>query len=85
VGGKSGDGRITMQSDAGVLQSSGHRRQKSLGDVTMHEQRLRGVAHRRSAGLGVEHYRLGHGQVSRGVDVDMTVADAGLDHRHGVA
>ena len=33
-------------------------------------------------GLGVEHDALGHVEVGGGVDVDVAVADAGLDHRH---
>ena len=49
----------------------------------MHEQRLRGVADAHPVGLGVEHDRLGHRRVGGGVDVDVAVADAGLDHRHG--
>ena len=46
------------------------------------EQRLGRVAHRGAVGLGVEHDALGHVEVGGGVDVDVAVADAGLDHGH---
>ena len=52
-------------------------------DVAVHQQRLRGVADADPVGLGVEHDRLGHRRVGGGVHVDVAVADAGLDHRHG--
>src|SRR5450759_5055991 len=56
----------------------------------MHEQGLRGVAHRWPVGLGVQRDGEGHVEVGVGVGVHGAVADAGLDHRdlrlgdHGV-
>ena len=52
-------------------------------DRLVDEQRLGGVADRGALGLGVEHDRQRPVEVGRGVDVDVAVADAGLDHRHG--
>ena len=56
----------------------------------MHEQSLRGIADARSLGLRIDDDALGHGEVGRGVDVDMAVpvpvehvGDGGVleDHR----
>ncbi len=54
----------------------------AVGDVGVHEQRLGGVAHAGAVGLGVHHDGERLVEVGGGVDVDVAVADAGLDHRH---
>ena len=58
------------------------RGRNSSATVGVHEQRLGGVADAGAVGLGVEHDRQRHVEVGRGVDVDVAVADPGLDHRH---
>jgi hypothetical protein len=39
----------------------------------VHEQGLRGIADARSLGLRIDDYALGHGEIGRGVDVDVAV------------
>ena len=55
---------------------------KVAAAVGVHQQRLDRVAHRRPLGLGVEQDVQGHLLIRRRVDVQVAVADPGLDHRH---
>ena len=44
---------------------------------------LRGVAHRRTLRLGIDHDAVGHFEIRRLVHEDVAVPCPGLDHRHG--
>ena len=52
-------------------------------DVAVDQERLGGVAHARALGLGVDGDGQGLVEVGRAVDVDVAVADPGLDDRDG--
>ena len=54
--------------------AAAHLGQELAGDVLVHEQGLGSIADARSLHLGVDDDALGHGEVGRGVDIDMAVA-----------
>ncbi len=75
-------GLVAVHGDSGGAQREHDLGQELRGDRPVHEQRLGGVADARPVRLGVQRDPLGHLQVGVGVDVDVAVADSGLDHGH---
>ncbi len=73
---------VEMHRHARVLQGADQPRQGLPGDRGVDQQRLGGIAHAGPTGLGVQHDPFGHLEVGGVVDVDMAVADTGLDGRH---
>ena len=57
-------------------------RHERVGDVCVHQQRLRGIAHRRPLSLGVDQDLECHLFVCCDVDEDVTVAHSGLNDWH---
>ena len=72
-----------MQGHAPLAQVGEHRRQELLGRRLVHEQRLGRVAHRRAGDLGIDGDGRRHLHIGVLIDIDMTVAGAGLDDRDG--
>ncbi len=70
-------GVVAHQGDP--LEGRGDPGQERVGHRPVDDQRLGGVAHPGSLGLGVDHDGLGHVEVGGGVDVDVAVADP-VDH-----
>src|SRR5690625_4261053 len=65
-----------------AVQSGKRCRQELLGDLGMHQQSLHGVTDTDPLGFGVQQDLHGLGDVDVGVDVQVTIARPGLDHRH---
>lgn len=63
------------------LEGGEYGRQQALGSVVVYQQRLGRVAHTHAVRLGIDHNL--HRTVQRGIlmQVDVTVAHSGLDHR----
>ena len=74
--------RVEIHCHAGVLERIDQPRHGLVGDRGVDQKRLCGVAHAGATGLGVQQDPFGHIQIGGVVDVDMTVADTGLDGRH---
>ena len=53
------------------------------GDALVHQQLLRGIAHRRTLRLGIDHDRVGHFKIGGLIDEDVAVPCTGLDYRNG--
>ena len=62
------------------LRSSG---QELLSHIGVHQQRLGSIAHRRTLRLGIHQNLQSHVQIGGAVDIDVTVAVAVDDVRHG--
>ena len=52
-------------------------------DALMHQQLFRGVAHRWTLRLGVDHDAVRHVEIRRRVDEDVAIPCSSLDHGHG--
>ena len=73
---------VAVDGHPGPLQRRDQAGQQLVGDISVHQQGLRGVAHAGPVGLGVEDDRQRLVEIGGPVDVDVAVAHAGLDHRH---
>ena len=79
-------GRVVVDRHTGLLQGGHQPRQRGADECGIHQQGLGGIADAGPTGLGVEDESLGDVEGGGGMDVDVTVADAGLDGGHrGVA
>ena len=73
---------ITVDPDTYSLQVSNDPGYEGFCYLGMHQQRFSRVAHRRPVSLGVEDDPAGHVEIGGLVDIHVTIADPGLDHRH---
>ena len=71
-----------MHRHARVLQCLDQPGHRAVGDGAVDQQRLGGIADAWPAGLGVQQNAFGHVEIGGLVNVDVAVADAGLDGRH---
>ncbi len=84
VGARAGGG-VGVQDHALGRQGREGLGEEGVSDVAVDEEGLGGVADARAVGLGVDGDRQGPVEVGTGVDVDVAVADPGLDDGHGGA
>ncbi len=71
-----------MHRHAGILQRLRQPGKGAVGDRGVDQQRLGGVAHTGPTRLGVQQNAFGDIEIGCFVNVDMTIADTGLDGRH---
>ena len=76
-------GRIGMQRHAALRHLFAQRRQEGIGDITVYQQRLGGIAGARALGLGVNDDLQRRCDLGGIVDENMAHADTAGDHRDG--
>jgi len=81
IGDKRADGLITADLHLPGAEICGNSGEDCCGGVTMHQQRLQGIADARSLRLGVDDNFAGHGAVGTGIDKDVTDSLVVLDDR----
>ena len=82
VGARGARGLVAVNEHAVVVQHGNDRRQKRIGHSTVDQQRLGGIAHAYTLGLGINDNVERLIKVGGFMHVDVAVARARLDHRH---